>query len=369
MKIQNLLCLAAIVMLMTACTAEKPGKTFIIEGTAEGFADGDSLQVTDDDGIAIDTIIVNAGKFSYSGPADTVCLYSLNVIKDAFNNVSFFTEPGTTLITLSTEANHSTISGTTANEALQQLMTTINPLLERMHEIEVSVENDTLMTHEREWDLRQRYDQITNEVNNKILEASEANADNELGYMLLIRYIDESEYTELVQRIIEALPEEYRNRQPVKDLEEKLEASKVTNVGIKIPDFKLATPEGEELSIMSEISKNKVTILDFWASWCGPCRREMPFMKELYANYKDKGLGIVGISLDDDGDAWGQAISDLKLEWTHISDLKGWESSAAQLFNVTAIPFVLIVDNEGTILGKGLRGEPLGEFIASILSE
>lgn len=90
-------------------------------------------------------------------------------------------------------------------------------------------------------------------------------------------------------------------------------------------------------------------------------------MKELYANYKDKGLGIVGISLDEDGDAWMEAIKELGLTWPQMSDLKGWQCEAGQMFQVNAIPFMAIVDQNGTIIQKGLRGQELEQFISEQL--
>ena len=93
----------------------------------------------------------------------------------------------------------------------------------------------------------------------------------------------------------------------------------------------------------------------------------MPFMKELYAEYHPKGLGIIGISLDESAADWSRAINELKIEWPQISDLQGWDSSAAQTFQVNAIPFLVILDSEGKILQKGLRGEELKNFISELL--
>lgn len=90
-------------------------------------------------------------------------------------------------------------------------------------------------------------------------------------------------------------------------------------------------------------------------------------MRQLYEDYKDKGLGIVGISLDDNSEAWVKAINDLKIEWPQVSDLKGWEAAPAQLFSVSAIPFIVVLDQEGTIINKNVRGEKLQQFIEHCL--
>ena len=118
---------------------------------------------------------------------------------------------------------------------------------------------------------------------------------------------------------------------------------------------------------MSEVKKNKVTILDFWASWCGPCREETPFMVSLYEKYHNKGLGIVGISLDQDHDAWTKGIADLGITWPQISDLKYWQSAAAEMFQVRSIPYMVVVDQQGVILNKNIRGEQLEKFVSEQL--
>lgn len=127
--------------------------------------------------------------------------------------------------------------------------------------------------------------------------------------------------------------------------------------GTEAPDFSELTPEGKELKL-SDL-RGKVVLVDFWASWCGPCRRENPHVVHLYQKYKDKGFDILGVSLDNSRDKWLKAIEDDKLTWNHVSDLKGWQAKAAQLYGVTGIPFTLLLDKNGMIIGKGLRGEAL----------
>lgn len=354
------------VITLSACKETKTNNTYTISGTAVGLADGDTLLITDSDGLTIDKIVIKDGKFSYTGPADSVCCYALNVVKDQFNSLLFFTEPGNITVTVASNPTESKVAGTVANDALQLLMEATDPYYERIHEIETIVYSDTTLTHEEEWALGQRYQQLYSEIENRCKEAAEQNTDNELGYMLVVRNIDEQENSALLLRLIEAMPEKFRQRQPIIELQARLNARHSTDEGQLMPDFIMATPAGDSISIMSKVQENRITVLDFWASWCGPCRREMPFMKQLYDTYHPKGMGIVGISLDEDKEAWTQAISSLGMEWAHISDLHGRNSEAAQLFNVTSIPYTVVVDSTGNILKKGLRGEALEQYVAAV---
>ncbi len=131
----------------------------------------------------------------------------------------------------------------------------------------------------------------------------------------------------------------------------------------KIPAFKMNDINGKEVDIMSEIAKNKITIIDFWASWCRPCIQEAPNVVSIYNDLHSKGLGIIGISLDEDDNSWKKAVSKLNMNWTQLSNLKGGGSHAAQFFQINAIPHIVIVNDKGGILAEGLRGDELRSFV------
>lgn len=130
-----------------------------------------------------------------------------------------------------------------------------------------------------------------------------------------------------------------------------------------IKEFTMASIDGKNISLKEEIVKNKITIIDFWASWCGPCMHEVPNLVSLYNKYKDSGLGIVGISLDEEEESWKSAIKENKMSWTQLSDLQGWDNMAARLYGVESIPHILVVNKKGEIIAKDLRGEDLKNFI------
>ena len=143
------------------------------------------------------------------------------------------------------------------------------------------------------------------------------------------------------------------------------EAADRIKEGANAPDVTLPDVEGKPLSISS--FKGKYLLVDFWASWCGPCRDENPTVVAAFKKYKDKNFTILGISLDKDKDSWLQAIKDDKLTWSHISDIKGWESEAATVYGIESIPFNVLLDPTGKIIATNLRGEELERKLAELI--
>ncbi|MDR1644520.1 MAG: AhpC/TSA family protein [Tannerellaceae bacterium] len=137
-------------------------------------------------------------------------------------------------------------------------------------------------------------------------------------------------------------------------------------IGKPAPDFSLPNPEGQTVSLSDRLGKGYV-LLDFWASWCGPCRRENPNIVSVYNQYKDKGFDVFSVSLDKDKDAWLKGIADDNLTWTHVSDILFWDSAPAKLYGVRAIPASFLLDKDGIIIAKNLRGEELGKTLAELL--
>lgn len=115
--------------------------------------------------------------------------------------------------------------------------------------------------------------------------------------------------------------------------------------------------------------KGKLKIIDFWASWCGPCRMENPNMVKLYDDFKDKGLAVISVSLDERKAAWTQAIQKDGMPWVHVSDLKGWKSEVVKLYNVDSVPCILVLDENNRILAKNIRAEKLRAFVEERLGK
>jgi peroxiredoxin len=147
--------------------------------------------------------------------------------------------------------------------------------------------------------------------------------------------------------------------------EEMKRLSNLLPIGGEAPEIRQQTPTGGTVAL-SEL-RGKVVLIDFWASWCRPCRIENPNVKRVYSKYASKGFEILGVSLDRDQAAWVKAIKDDGLPWKHVSDLGFWNNAAAQEYGVQSIPYTVLVDREGKILDKGLRGEQLEARLAQLL--
>lgn len=144
------------------------------------------------------------------------------------------------------------------------------------------------------------------------------------------------------------------------------EAEAKTAVGQKYTDLVMPDPQGKTMKLSDYVGKSKYVLVDFWASWCGPCCREMPNVVKAYNTYHAKGFDVIGVSFDNNKAAWTKAITRLQMPWHHMSDLKGWGCAASEAYNVKAIPANILLDKNGNIIGKNLRGEDLQKKLAEL---
>ena len=169
------------------------------------------------------------------------------------------------------------------------------------------------------------------------------------------------------EEILKLFGEKQPNFPVYKAIMEEKKAQEATAIGHEYTDLKMDDPKGKSMKISDYVGKNKYVLIDFWASWCGPCRAEMPTVVEAYTKFHDKGFEVVGVSLDNEKDAWVKAIAELKMPWPQMSDLKGWESEACAVYHVQAIPANVLVDEQGNIIAKDLRGEDLLNKMGELL--
>lgn len=212
-------------------------------------------------------------------------------------------------------------------------------------------------------DLMTKSEQFIADLSEQVVQFSLDNKDNLAGFygMLILYTVDPTGQEQALVAYAEEAKGLFPNNEAVQSFAAHMEQIKPLSIGQMAPDFGSLTPDGKEVKL-SDL-RGQYVLLDFWAAWCGPCRQENPNIVEQYHRFKDKGFTVLGVSLDRDRDAWLKAIEDDKLEWTQISDLKMWDSEPGQLYNITAIPASFMIDPDGKIVGKNLRGPALKQFL------
>lgn len=214
--------------------------------------------------------------------------------------------------------------------------------------------------------LNSRYQRLMSQRESYMVNMAMSEKKSFIPYFMVAYGALQSPGYELFEHAVKCAKEADPQSKYTLDIESKFNNEASLMIGGIAPDIKLTDTEGKPMALSS--LRGKVVLIDFWASWCGPCRRENPNVVKMYQKYKDQGFEIFGVSLDNDGNRWKGAIKADGLTWYHVSDLLGWRSKAAQLYQVHSIPATFLIDQKGRIIAKGLRGAELDAAVAKALN-
>lgn len=373
MKLKNLTVIALTGMVcMTACTSQPA-----VEGKWVGGA-GKTVylqQKADDQTRVVDSAVVATdGSFAFALPAGKIDVYELSAANEARKNLLLSDVPVVVTIETETETNEDSTTVDVLNilaegdeqkayeDGYDLIMASAFMSLGRMFTFSnILSGEDKSMTIDSAVVL---YNMIEAKMQESMANYVDS-AKNNYGVAYFIKeYMIQNKPFDEVEAAYESLTDRVKLSNPGIELKAAIDELASVSIGGTAPDITLMTPDSTELSLSS--LRGHYVLLDFWASWCGPCLREVPNVKAIYEKYHDKGFEIFGVSLDETAGPWKAAIKKNEMNWHHVSSLKGWDCPTAKRYNVTGIPRMYIINPEGKIIAMDLRGEELANFVASL---
>lgn len=330
---------------------------FIINGTAENNLEGKIIYLYDAESrIPSDSTVVKEGKYNFKGNAEKPIFATIGYPEGRRMNslASVILEKGTIQIA------NARGTGTPTNDKWNSYQESVKPFNDKIVELQQQAKGIERSDTAQMKALHAEYMEALNNLA-KITKTYINNLDNIAPANLIGRY-----EAELEKAVVSASPVLKENAGFQRFLKH-YEGTKRTAVGMKFTDLKMKDLNDKEVFLSDYVGKGKYVMIDFWASWCGSCRAEIPAVKAAYDKFKDKGFEVVGVSFDNIKDAWAKAVTQLGINWPQMSDLKRNQSAAAEVYGINGIPFTLLIDPNGVIVAQNLRGAKIEEVLSKYL--
>ncbi|MGD9992524.1 MAG: redoxin domain-containing protein [Salinivirgaceae bacterium] len=351
---------------LVSCSAPKTNE-FQIHGKIAGKTPNKVyLQVYENGSMQVlDSSTFTKGEFRFTGSVDFPDNYIIQLGQER-NYINLFVENSKIKITAHIDSlDKAIITGSETQNQWLAYQKIKEPFENQLGEVYQLFKTETDATIKAE--LEQQYDSIDAAKNQRVKEWISATGASVLApYIIrreLVYYLEMDELEELLNVIS---PELIQYKYTA-ELHERLETLRTLQPGKPAPEFTQNNPEGEPVNLSD--FKGNYLLIDFWASWCGPCRRANPTVVAMHNKYKSKGFTILGVSMDKDREKWLQAIEDDKLHWSQVSDLGGWTNPVGKLYGVNSIPHAILIDPEGNIVKRGVHPNELDELLGSLLKK
>jgi len=359
---------AVLVFVFVACNNKN---AYNIKGEL-GSSQWDGKQVTllgvsnQSDMLSIDSTIIKDGIFKLKGNVDSVGWYMLRLQnkngKDMFKD--FYVE-GKLKVTITDDQIK--ITGSPVNDKYQTFQDQYIALTVNLVKLNSALKADP-KNKQLEQSFNDEYDRFDKSFRELALKTIKENMKNPLGLHIFQTALSSLDNDE-IESVIKMADSKFLADPSAKMVVAQLEQSKKIRVGNKFQNLTMYSPEGKPVSLSEYAGKGTYVLIDFWASWCGPCMRELPNLLACYKKYHDKGFDVVGVSLDQNSETWKGAIKAHQIPWPQMSDLAGWQSNAVTVYSFSSIPHTVLLDPKGIILVNNLRGVSLEKKLAELFGK
>ena len=350
-------------LLPTILFAQNTANKFVITGNITGLADGEvKITTTQEDHRVIASGISTNGIFNVEGSLTEPGLYFI-VLSNEQPQYIFLENKPITINGAKADIKNIKIEGSSAHKDFIEFNKTFNPIIGELNALAAQMQKET--NEKKAEKLNKEYDSVVKVVSREVGKFVEAKKSSYVSPFLLWVTAQVNNDPILMESRFNMLDENIRNSQIGKSLSEFIAFHKVGAVGTDALDFTQNDVEGKPVTLSS--FKGKYVLVDFWASWCRPCRMENPNIVKAYTKFKDKNFTILGVSLDQQKDAWVKAINADKLTWNHVSDLQYWNNAVAQMYHIQSIPGNFLIDPNGKIIAKDLHGAALESMLCQVI--